>query len=197
MKNPRVSVIKDNIEKGIQVPNFSNDCSVGQWIDQEMAKKGHTIDHSGLVDLPEFKIDNKTRKKGSKAPHTVGSMTINDIIKTEKWKDTRFYHKTQNQNQVEWDPDFLEITNVKIVDMDIDLIQENLAEGYKDVRAQLEAQVKADIFTKEIKSKNGWVILDGWGHSNSRRMRIPNKAMEKIKNISRIRDSIKQNFDIS
>jgi hypothetical protein len=197
MKKPRVSIIKDNIEKGIQVPNFDNDCSVGQWIDQEMAKKGHTIDHTGLVDLPEFKVDNKTRKKGSKAPHTVGSMTISDIIKTKKWEDTRFYHKTQNQNQVEWDPDFLEITGVKIVDMDIDLIQENLAEGYEDVRAQLEAQVKAGTFTKGIKSKNGWVILDGWGHSNSRRMRIPHKVMEKIKSISRIRDSIKQNFDIS
>ena len=33
----------------------------------------------------------------------------------------------------------------------------------------------------EIKSKNGWVVLDGYGHSKSYRMRIPDKAMKKIK----------------
>jgi hypothetical protein len=194
MKKPRVSKIKKNIEKGVSVPNFINDCSAGQYFEREMMKRGHYVDPNGLVDLPKLKVEQKSRKKGSNASHTVGSMTIPDIINAINWEDTRFYHKTQNQNQITWDPDFLEVADVKLVDMDIDVIQQNLAEGYRDVREQLQSKIKLDILPKEIKSKNGWVVLDGYGHSNSYRMRIPNTAMKKIKNISANRDTFKQLF---
>jgi hypothetical protein len=192
MKNARVSVIKNNIDQGDRVPPVIHDCEMGQWIDQEMYKKGHVIDHTGVVDMPEYNIDNKTRKKGSKANHTVGSMTILDILNTPDWSDTRYSHKTQNQNQIEWDPVFMEISKVTVLDMDIDLIQEKLKEGYEDVRGQLVAGCRS----MEIKSKNGWVVLDGYGHSKSYRMRIPDKAMKKIKNISGSRDTIKKLFEI-
>jgi hypothetical protein len=190
MKKSRVSVIKDNIEKGTKIPNVKYDCEIGQWADSEMSNKGHVIDKNGIVDIPEYGIDNKTRKKGSNANHTVGSMTIATIISTEEWNDTHYHKKTQNQNQIEWDPAFMEISDVTILDMDIDVIQENFEEGYKDVRKQL---VNGDR-SKEIKSKNGWVVLDGYGHSNSYRMRIPDRIMKKIKAISGARDSFKQHF---
>jgi hypothetical protein len=197
MKNPRVCKIKKNIEKGESVPNFTKDCSAGQYFEREMIDKGHHIDPNGLVDMPEFRVDMKSRKLRSNASHTVGSMTISNIINTKNWEDTRFYHKTQNQNQITWDSDFLEVTDVKLVDMDIDIIQQNLREGYTDVREQLESKIKSkDVLPKEIKSKNGWVVLDGYGHSNSYRMRIPNTAMKKIKNIAATRDTFKQHFTI-
>jgi hypothetical protein len=191
MKNPRVSVIKNNIEEGSRVPNFTHDCEMGQYMDYQMYKNGHKIDPNGLVDMPEYNADNKTRKKGSVANHTVGSMTISDIIDAAEWEDTRYYHKVQNQNQIEWDPDFMEVSKVKLLDMDIDVIQEKLEEGYKDAREQLVAGNR----TKEIKSKNGWVVLDGYGHSNSYRMRITNKAMKKIQAISGSRDTFTTLFD--
>ena len=191
MKQPRVSVIKNNIEKYTPIPNTNNDCEMGQWVDQLMMEKGHAIDRHGRVDMPEYNIDNKTRKKGSKASYTVGSMTIRGIINTANWKDTGYFPKTQNQNQVTWDPVFKEISNVTILDMDIPEIQDKLAEGYNDVRNQLISGNRS----KEIKSKNGWVVLDGYGHQNSYRMRIPNKAMNDIKTLSAARDSLKLNFD--
>ena len=191
MKNPRVSVIKNNIEEGSRIPTPTQDCDIGHWADQEMAKKGHKIDPNGLVDMPEYNADNKTRKKGSKANHTVGSMTIADILKTPNWKDTRYSCKTQNQNQIVWDPDFMKVSSVNLLDMDIDLIQEKLEEGYTEVRDQLLAGDRS----KEIKSANGWVVLDGYGHSKSYRMRIPNTAMKKIHNISGSRDTFIKHFE--
>ena len=191
MKKARVSVIKNNIEEGTKIPNVKNDCEIGQWADDMMAEKGHVIDKNGIVDIPEYGIDNKTRKKGSKANHTVGSMTIQAIETTPRWEDTHYYKKSQNQNQIEWDSDFLEISDVTVLDMDIDLIQEKLKEGYEDARKQLIAKNRS----KEIKSKNGWVVFDGYGHPNSYRMRITDKAMKKIKAISGARDTFKKHFE--
>lgn len=194
-KKSRVKIIKDNIVVGTRIPTVTNDANVGQFFDNVMSSKGHVIDKNGLVDMPEFGIDNKSRKKGSKANHTIGSMTIDNIANTANWKDTRFYAKSQNQNQITYDTDFLEVSKVVIVDMDIDLIQQKLEEGYIDCRLQLIANKKADYRANDIKSKNGWVVLDGYGHKNSYRMRITDKAMKQIHNISGSRDTLKNLFE--
>jgi hypothetical protein len=191
MKNARVKIIKDNIQVGSRVPNFEQDCDVGQWVDHEMAMKGHQVDKTGLVDLPVLKVDNKSRKKGSHAYHTVGSMTNDDILATADFKQTRWYHKVQNQNQITYDPDFLEVTNVSLIDFDTPVAQQKLAEGYTDCRQQLANGSTA----KEIKSKNGWVVFDRYGHQNSCRMRITNTAMKKIHNLSGARDQILKHFE--
>jgi len=191
MKRARVSVIKDNIQPGTRVPQTKNDCEIGQWIDNALEQKGFAIDKSGVVDMKEFGIDNKSRKRGSTASHTVGSMTERAIADTPDFKNTRLWHKVQNQNQIEYDPAFNEISDVHILDMDIPEIQEKLSEGYAQCREKL-INGRTD---KEIKSDNGWVVLDGYGHYNSRRMRITNKAMKKIKTISGNRDTFKKLFN--
>jgi hypothetical protein len=196
MKKARVSIIKNNIEEGIRVPTFTKDCEVGQWIDEKMAEKGHNVDRSGLVDMPDYKMDNKSRKRGSNANHTLGSMTDPNIANTENWEDTRFFHKAQNQNQVLWDPDFMEITKTTIIDMDIDLIQENFKRAYNNLRNKLIAEQKAGVRSKELKSDCGWAVFDGYAHHNSYRMRITNKAMKQIYNIAGARDTFKQHFEI-
>jgi len=191
MKSPRVSIIKDNIEVGSKIPNSNNDCDVGQWVDQELSKKGHKVDKKGLLDLPEYGMDNKTRKKGSKANHTIGSWTNQKIKYTPDWKDTPFYKKSKNINQVEWDSDFMEVTKVNSLDMEIDIIQENLSEGYSYCRKKLISGNDS----KEIKSSNGWIVFDRYNHSNSSRMRITDMAMKKIRNISGARDTFIKHFE--
>jgi hypothetical protein len=191
MKKTRVKEIKNNITTGTKIPVFQKDGDAGIYIDQLMVNKGHAVDKNGLVDMPEYGVDNKSRKKGSHAHHTVGSMTIDNIISTPDFKNTRYYHKVQNQNQVTYDSDFLEVCDVVLLDMDIELIQEKLAEGYNDCREQLINGVR----DKEIKSKNKWVVFDGYVHHNSYRMRITNSAMKKIHNISGVRDTYKNLFE--
>ncbi len=191
MKKPRVSVIKNNIEKQTALPSVQNDCDVGQWVDKAMAEKGHKIDPNGTVDMPEYKMDNKSRKKGSKANHTVGSMTIGGIIDTPNWEDTGYFPKVQNQNQITWDPVFREISDVTILDMDIPDIQKNLREAYEDLRRQIIAGNRNGTIT----SANGWAVLDNSVHPNSYRYRITDAAMKKIKTISATWKSLKRNFE--
>jgi hypothetical protein len=197
MKKARVSIIKNNIEKGTRIPTFTKDCEIGQWIDAEMARKGHNVDRTGLVDMPDYKMDNKTRKRGSSANHTLGSMTDPNIADTKNWEDTRFYHKAQNQNQVLWDPDFMEVSKTKIIDMDIDLIQQKLQKAYTDLRNKLIEEKKLGIRSKELKSDCGWAVFDGYGHHNSYRMRITHKAMKQIYNIAGSRDTFNNNFEVA
>lgn len=191
MKKARVKIIKDNIAIGTKLPEATNDAVIGQFIDSLMMSKGHVIDKFGHIDMPEYGSDNKVRKLGSRASHTIGSNTIDKIVNTPKWRDSSFYQKSANPNQVTYNSDFLEVTNVKLVDMEIDLIQKNLEEGYLACRQQLVNGCRA----KEIKSNNGWVVFDGYGHHNSYRMRITNTAMKKIHNISGSRDTFQQHFE--
>lgn len=197
MKKSRVKIIKDNIEIGTLVPFVSfeekNDAKIGQFIDNVMMSKGHVIDKFGHIDMPEYGSDNKVRKLRSKANHTIGSATIDKIIATPIWQDTSFYRKSLNPNQITYDPDFHEVIEVRLVDMEIDLIQKNLEEGYLDCRQQLVNKCRK----KEIKSQNGWVVFDGYGHPNSYRMRIPNKAMKQIHNISGSRDTYIKHFEVT
>jgi len=195
MKKARVSVIKDNMGEGCRVPTFKKSCEMGQWVDEEMSKKGHVVDHSGVLDMPEYRIDNKTRKSGSAASHTVGSMTIPDIVNAQNWEDTRLYQKCQNQNQITWDPDFMEISKVKIVDMDIDFIQEHLSKAFANLRDKVIAEQQQGVRSKTIRSDCGWAEFDGYGHKNSYRMRIPDRAMKKICTVSSSRDSFKNLFE--
>ena len=85
----------------------------------------------------------------------------------------------------------MEVTNVKIIDMDIDLIQKNLKAAYEDVRAQIIEGSRS----KNLKSKCRWAIFDGYSDDNSYRMRIPSTAMKKIHNISGSRDVWKNIFE--
>jgi hypothetical protein len=186
MKSARVKLIKNNIAVGSPIPKFTQDHEAGNWVDREMQSKGHIVDTSGVVDMPEYGIDNKSRKYGSKASWTIGSMTIEDIIATPNWEDTRFYKKCKNQNQIKYNTDFMEIVDVSVLDMDIDLIQQNLKQDYIDLR---QCVVEGDR-SKEIKSR--WTVFDGYSHSNSYRMRITNTAMQMIKNISGTRDTVKK-----
>lgn len=184
MKSARVKIIKDNIAVGSPVPNFTQDHEAGRWVDQEMRSKGHVVDITGAVDMPEYGIDNKSRNVQSKAAWTIGSMTIENIIATPVWEHTRFYKKCKNQNQVKYNTDFMEIVDVSVVDMDIDLIQQNLKKDYHDLRQRV---IEGDR-SKEI--KGSWMIFDGYGHRDSYRMRITNRAMKMIKNISGTRDTV-------
>jgi hypothetical protein len=184
-KSARVKIIKDNIQKGEKIPNTTKDCEIGQHFDKELEKRGHVIDPTGIVDCPEYGIDNKSRKHGSKCPHTVGSMTKKDIKNTPNWIDTRFYKKSLNQNQITYSDIFKEVVDVTILDMDLPEIQSELEAAYIDLRNQLLLGDES----KNIISANGWALFDGYNHSNSYRFRITNKAMGYIKNLSKSRDT--------
>ena len=136
-KKARVKIIKDNIQKGDTFPSPKNDGDVGHWVDQTLEDKGHKIDKKGILDLPEFGMDNKTTKLRTNAATTIGSMTKPDIVNQPDWYQTNFYKKALNHNQVVWDSDFNEVVSVNSIDYDLPDIQKKLEEAYTDLRDQL------------------------------------------------------------
>jgi hypothetical protein len=197
MKKVRVSVIKDNIKPQTRLPsNLKHDCDIGQWADRELAKKGHRVDETGLVDLPDYGVDNKTRKKGSTAPHTVGSMTIPDIIATPDWQNTRLKHKLQNINQITWDPDFLEVSSAELIDFDINEVQKRLSNAYSNLQQKVVQEYQNGERSMTLTSDCKTMIFDGYGHENSYRMRITDRAMKNLKNISAVRDTFQNLYEV-
>lgn len=191
MKSARVKIIKNNIAVGTPIPTWTQDHQPGQWADQQLMLNGHNVDATGVIDLPDYGVDNKIRLDSSRASHTVGSMTIDNIINTPAWRDTRFYQKSKNQNRIKYNTTFMEVSSVYLLDMEIDHVQEKLQDAYNDLRSRL---LQGDR-SKEIKSSNGWAILDGYSHPNSYRFRITNTAMKKIESLSATRDTRKLHFD--
>jgi len=193
MKKPRVKTIKNNIQPLTPIPQgskaFKHDCDAGRWIDQQMQEKGHVVDHTGGIDLPEYGVDNKTRKQGSNAPHTVGSMTIDNIIRMSDWHQTELYKKLQNINHIVWDPVFMEIKSVELIDFDLPEIQQELSRAYADLQQQLVTNHNNGYRSKNITSRCKTMVFDGYGHENSYRIRIHDRAMKKFQTLSATRDS--------
>lgn len=192
MKPARVNTIKNNINVGDRVPRSQKDCDVGMWVDQTLQDKGHKIDRNGIVDLPEYQIDNKCREQHSKAHHTQGSMTMNAIKNTPNWYDTSFHKKTINQNQITWNSDFQEVVEVRVLDMNLPEIQEPLRIAYENLRDKM---LENTTRIKNITSDCGWAVFDGYNHEGSYRFRITDKAMKKIKNLSKSRDTRQKLFE--
>jgi len=191
MKKPRVSVIKDNIKEGDSIPQAHNDGVVGKWIDNVMESKGHTVDKTGVMDLPEYGIDNKSRKKGSKTPHSIGSQTIEKWEAIENFEDTDIYKKVQNQNQITYSTSFNVITDVRIIDFDIDIIQEALKDIYKNIRQKI---VEGDR-RKCIYSDCKRATAECYTHENSYKLRLTDKFMTQIKNLAGSRDTFTSLFE--
>ena len=193
MKQARVSILKQNINVGDKIPNAFNDAVVGQWVDHTLTVNGYSVDKSGVVDIPDLNIDNKSRKKGSKTHHTIGSQTIKKWIETPNFKDTDIYKKVQNQNQITYDSNFDEVTKVQLVDMDIDIIQAALSSIYENLREKLVNGNR----NKSIYSDCKRGIAECYTHPNSYKLRLTDKYMKQIQNIAGSRDTFTTHFELS
>jgi hypothetical protein len=193
MKQPRVSILKHNVKVGDRIPNASNDATVGQWIDHTLTVNGYNVDKFGVVDIPDLNIDNKSRKKGSKTHHSIGSQTIKKWLDYANFKDTDIYKKLQNQNQVIYDSNFSVITSVRLVDMDIDVTQDTLEIIYNDLRKKL---VNGDR-SKSIYSNCKRGVAECYTHSNSYKFRLTDKYMKQVQNIAGNRDTFSKYIKLS
>ena len=193
MKQPRVSILKYNVKVGDRIPNASNDATVGQWIDHTLTVNGYNVDKFGVVDIPDLNIDNKSRKKGSKTHHSIGSQTIKKWLDYANFKDTDICKKLQNQNQVIYDSNFGVITSVRLVDMDIDVTQDTLEIIYNDLRKKL---VNGDR-SKSIYSDCKRGVAECYTHSNSYKFRLTDKYMKQVQNIAGNRDTFSKYIELS
>jgi hypothetical protein len=120
-----------------------HDYENGKILEDAMIEQGFPIDRTGTVDLPNG-IEVKTRSANTKSNHTIGTMTIDKIIKTP-WDETTFKQKLQRQYRVTINDDnhFTGKVTAKgeFVDLSAPEIQCHFEDAYEECRRQLTKQI--------------------------------------------------------
>ena len=133
----RVKTVKADLSQ-LSFPNAKNCCDgrMGKAVEQELIKQGYNIS-SGVIDMPDLQLEIKTRKSSSDAPHTVGTMTHDDILSTD-WANTSFKRKLQSQLRVTIDVDTGKVSEQTVIHFKDDPdIENELMRSYEDARNKL------------------------------------------------------------
>lgn len=163
-----------------------NDGSMGRAIEQSLVKQGFNVSN-GVIDLPDYQLEVKTRKSSSKSPHTVGTMTHDDILNTP-WEQTSFKQKLQNQFRVTINVDSGLVSNQDVIHLEDDEdIQKELRASYESAQKKL-----LDYYTKTgeilqesyIKGEDGEAFLE-YKEGSSYAFRITDSGMKRYINMSK------------
>lgn len=154
---PRLSSWMFNGLRGLQLPSRASSSyhgSIGVFIDSFLKTSLNITNVNSTVDLEKYKIEVKSKEIGSKADWTIGTMTLNDIIKTP-YRQSTVYQKLQALLLINTNDDFQIITDFGLYYLDFDEVQVLLEESYEGARTQLQARVA--IYANNIAS----LIADG------------------------------------
>ena len=138
----RIKVKKLNTgSENLVVPeqHIGNEGNVGKWYEDQLASKGFRMNSGQGIDIPDLNVENKTRKRSSKAPHTTGTMTYDNIINTP-YERSSISQKLQQQNRMEYDNTFNVVTDESVYDFRDPEIQQKLKESYENARSILRQQ---------------------------------------------------------
>jgi len=143
---------------------------IGRMIEDMMSEADYPINRDDTVDLGELGIEVKSRKIGSIAAHTIGTMTVEDILKTP-YEFSPIFKKVQTQYRVKHDE--IVVREAEVFDFTDPYIQDKIKQAYEYGR-KLMSEGKFD----QLCLINGtW-----WGYwekknGNSYAFRIRDKAM--------------------
>ena len=161
---------------GMRVPEQKNG-NVGHLVEDVMTEVGYPIDRQATVDLPDLKVEVKTRTAEATSAHAVGSMTVNDIIATP-YQSSTVKEKFQQQYRVTHSGTFREVTSAKIYDFSDTYIQGLVERDYEAGRAIFaEIQKNGSSYPKYVRGANTdfyWEKKDG----NSYAFRASDSAMK-------------------
>lgn len=154
---------------------------VGKHVEKLVSNRGIPV-RNGTVDIPKYQLEIKTRNKDSHAAHTVGTMTLDDILIT-KYDSSPIRKKMQYQYRVEYDNVLNIITDDKIYDFTSDYIQNKVKSAYVAGQVALYNHVNLNI--KPPLSVYG----NQYGHFEKRQknqyaFRIPDVVMRSFLNTS-------------
>lgn len=104
MTRTKISAFKKTLE-GMEMPvtQRRSNGDVGNYVEEQLKKQGIPID-SGTAgaDVAAFDLEIKTRKRGSNAPITVGSMSLDRILRTD-YNNSTIKEKLQTVRSIEYD----------------------------------------------------------------------------------------------
>ena len=173
--------------KNLPIPSQDpNDLgNIGRHVESVMKSLGYNVDRRAVVDMGYIGVEIKTRKIHSTSPHTVGKMSMEDIINTP-WDLSPLREKIQVQFRVEYDDVKNIIVEARVWDFDVHEIQNSLKTSYESSR-KIFSKRKLDSSCTYIRGKDLGVLSDAYFENTTDTahwdFRIPHETMERYKKI--------------
>lgn len=124
---------------GMKVPKQYGG-NVGQFVEDYLELNERVAIFRGRgTDIPKYNLEIKTRKEGSSAAHTVGSITVEELMCTP-YAETHLREKMLRQWRIMYNDETNVITSSEIVDFDILFVQKWLEEAYESHRRYLRSK---------------------------------------------------------
>jgi hypothetical protein len=189
-----VNRIKHGVDIGTTVPMHQQYGNVGRWVQDELEKNGHVINHGKGCDLLDYGIEVKSRKRNSNSPHNVGSMTVGNIMETI-YKSSSVSDKIQRQYRVEYDNDESIVQESGVYDFTDPFIQEKIGNAYHQGKLRIIQNEQEGIRPTYVRGSE-WGNFELNEGKTSYTFRIPNGAMKKIKSLSKNSKTFNALFDV-
>lgn len=170
--------VKNGINVGYNIPKSQQYGNIGRHLEQVLADNGHHMSNSRGVDMPDINAELKSRKQGSKSYHSVGAISIDEMIHLP-FKQTHLYEKMQTQYRVKYDDDLQVVTSESVYDFSNSEIQEILEDAYEAGRIEIQDGNRSSY----IPCGSG-IILEKASNSTYQ-YRISNGTMKKFENIAK------------
>lgn len=179
----KVKSLTKGIEVGTDIPFRQRSGNVGRWAEEQLADNGYTMSNGKGVDIPGLGVECKTRKVESNSPHTVATMTAEDIVNT-KYEDSVIFEKFQQQYRVHYSNEGQVVLSSEIYDFSDPYIQERIREAYEAGRKVIAEELSDGGWSKYIRGGDfgQFEITDS---GNGYRFRVPHSGMKKIENMSK------------
>jgi hypothetical protein len=191
MKPKIVSINTKNLKNKILTPGST----AGYQVQEHLEEQGWKLNHGEGPDLKESGIEIKTRKKSSKSAHTIGSMTIENIV-TSSYSDSNVSNKFQKQFRVVYD-DYGQVLNQKVFDFTDPYIQSEMSKSWElnkeELRKHLNTETKN--LPKYIKHENAIFIWEKKKSGRSYSARLTNGVQQKFESISNTNKTRNELFD--
>lgn len=191
MKPKIVSINTGNLKDKILIPGST----AGYQVQEHLEDRGWELNHGEGPDLISSGIEVKTRKKSSKSAHTIGSMTIENIVKSS-YPDTNIFNKFQKQFRVVYD-DYGQILNEKLFDFTDPIIQEEMSKSWELNKIELQEYLnkKTNQLPKYVKHKDATFIWEKKPASRSYAARLADGVQKKFESISSSNKARNQIFE--
>lgn len=174
----KIKSLKKGVNAGDLVPQSQLNGNNGRYFEKLLANNGHFISNGKGVDMPDQNVEIKTRKSNSTSYHTVGSITLEDIINLP-YNQTHLFKKLQSQYRVKYNDEFLVVTDASIYDFSDLVIQDKIEKAYEICRKKVIAGNISD-----------WISGSPFGNlekqnANSWKFRISSNGMKILENMAK------------
>lgn len=180
----KVKTIKKGIEVGTDIPFQQSHGNVGRWVEEQLSDNGYLMSNGKGVDIPGLGVECKSRKVESNSPHTVGTMTIAEIVLTD-YEDSVIFEKFQQQYRVHYSDEGQIVLSSAVYDFSDPYIQKQIREAYEAGRKVIVDELDKEGYMPSYIRGGDFGQFEITESNNSYRFRIPHGAMKKIETMSK------------